>query len=199
MSTPQKINLRFTVVAGLIIVAALSRMIPHMLNFSPLGAIGLFGAAYFSKRWQALLIPVIAIWISDLFINNIIYANTHPAFTWFYNGFYWQYGTYLLITIAGFFIFKKVTLPRILTGAFVSTLLFFLITNFACWPGNPMYTQNFSGLMSCFAAGIPFLKGTLLGDLFYSGVLFGTFALLQQKLPSLQLRRSVDLQGSMFE
>ena len=189
MSVQNKINLRFTVVAGLIVIAALSRMIPHMFNFSPLGAIGLFGAAYFRKKWQALLIPLAAIWLSDLFINNVIYADTHSLFTWFYHGFYWQYGTYLLITITGFIIFKKVNLPRILTGAFISTLLFFLITNFACWPGNPTYTQDFNGLMACYTAGFPFLKGTLLGDLFYSGVLFGLFALLQQQLPVLKLRR----------
>lgn len=196
MSTPQKINLRYSVVAGLILIAALSRMIPHMFNFSPLGAIGLFGAAYFNKRWQALLIPIVAIWLSDLFINNVVYADTHPAFTWFYNGFYWQYGTYLLITIAGFFLLKKVTLPRILSGALFSTLLFFLVTNFACWPGNTRYTQDINGLMACYAAGIPFLKGTVLGDLFYSGVLFGTFALLMQRIPALQLRRSANVRGN---
>lgn len=194
-----KINLRFGILVCLIVLAALSRVVPHMLNFSPLGAIGLFGAAYFSKKWQALLVPIAAIWLSDLFINNVVYASTHPSFTWFYNGFYWQYGTYILITIAGFFIFKKVTLPRILVGVLTSTLLFFLVTNFACWPGNPLYAQNFSGLMSCFAAGIPFLKGTLLGDLFYSGVLFGSFALLQQNVPALRLSRPIHVYGGMAE
>lgn len=193
MSTSQKINIRFSVVAGLILLAAFSRMIPHMLNFSPLGAIGLFGAAYFSKKWQALIIPLAAIWLSDLFINNVVYADTHSTFIWLYNGFYWQYGTYLLITILGFFIFKKVTLPRIITGVLTSTLLFFLITNFACWPGSTLYAPDFNGLMTCYAAGIPFLKGTLLGDLFYSGVLFGSFALLRQNMPALALTRNMEV------
>ena len=198
MSTSQKINIRFSVVAGLILLAAFSRMIPHMINFSPLGAIGLFGAAYFSKKWQALLLPVAAIWLSDLFINNVIYAQYNPSFVWLYKGFYWQYGTYLLITIIGFFIFKKVTLPRILTGVLTSSLSFFLVTNFACWPGNTLYAQNFGGLISCYTAGIPYLKGTLLGDLFYSGVLFGTFALLRQNMPALQLRHSINLEGDLL-
>lgn len=193
MSTSKKINLRFSILVSLILLAAFSRLIPHMLNFSPIGAICLFGAAYFSKKWQALLIPVASIWLSDLFINNVIYAQYNPSFVWLYRGFYWQYGTYLLITITGFAILKKVILPRIIAGALTSTALFFLITNFACWPGNPMYSQNFNGLMTCFAAGIPFLKGTLLGDLFYSGVLFGTFALIQQKIPALQVHRPIDL------
>lgn len=157
-----------------------------MPNFSPLGAIGLFGAAHFSKKWQAFLIPIAATWLSDLFINNVIYAQYYPSFTWFYDGFYWQYGTYLLITLAGIFIFKKINTQRVLAGALTSTALFFLITNFGCFPGNPSYPQNISGLMACYAAGIPFLKGTFLGDLFYSGVLFGTFALLQQRFSVLR-------------
>ena len=51
--TEKKINLRFTVLVALILLCAFSRMIPHMPNFSPLGAIGIFGAAYFTKKWQA--------------------------------------------------------------------------------------------------------------------------------------------------
>ena len=190
MSASQKLNPRFGVLTVLILLAAFSRIIPHPLNFSPLGAIGLFGAAYFSQKWQALLIPIAATWLSDLFINNVIYGQYYPSFTWFSSGFYWQYGTYLLITVVGFFLFKnKVTLPRILTGSLLSTAFFFGITNFACWPGSTMYSQDANGLMACYVAGVPFLQGTLLGDLFYSGVLFGAFALLQQWAPTLKMKR----------
>jgi hypothetical protein len=191
MSTSQKLSLRFSVIATLILMAAFSRVIPHMPNFSPLGAIGLFGAAHFSKRWQALLIPIAATWLSDLYINNVLYHQYYPQFTWFSSGFYWVYGTYLLITVVSFFIFRRdVTAPRVLVGALTATALFFLITNFACWPGNPAYPQDFSGLLACYAAGIPFLKGTLYGDLFYSAALFGSFALLQQNVPALRLRKA---------
>jgi hypothetical protein len=183
----KKITLRFAVLALIILLAAFSRLIPHMPNFSPLGAMSLFGAAYFSKKWQAFLIPIAATWISDLFIINVLYSQYYPSFTFFYEGFYWQYGCYLLITFVAFFILKKVTPSRILLGALTSTMLFFLITNFGCFPGNPNYPQTINGLMTCYAAGIPFLKGTLLGDLFYAGVLFGSFALLQQKFTILKL------------
>jgi uncharacterized protein DUF6580 len=183
----QKINFRFAVVAALILLAAFSRIIPHMPNFSPLGAIGLFGAAYFTKKWQAFLIPIGATWLSDLFINNVIYAQYYPTFTWFSEGFYWMYGSYLLITLAGLFIFKKITVQRVLAGALTSTVIFFLITNFACFPSNPTYPQNFNGLVTCYAVGIPFLKGTLLGDLFYSVVLFGAFALAEKKFSVLKI------------
>ena len=185
--TEQKINLRFSVLTALILICAFSRIIPHMPNFSPLGAIGLFGAAYFTKKWQAFLIPIAATWFSDLFINNVIYGQYYTEFTWFYEGFYWQYGSYLIITLVSVFILKKINTKRMVLGALTSTAIFFLISNFGCWIGSPTYPQNIGGLMTCYAAGIPFLKGTLLGDLFYSGALFGFFALAQYKFPVLRL------------
>jgi hypothetical protein len=82
---------------------------------------------------------------------------------------------------------NKINIPKVLTGTLASTAIFFLVSNFGCWIGSTTYPQNFGGLITCYAAGIPFLKGTLLGDLFYSGVLFGTFALAQYKFPVLRL------------
>ena len=102
-------------------------------------------------------------------------------------GFYWQYGSYLLITLAGIFILKKIDIKNLIFASLTSTAIFFIVTNFGCWPGNPLYTQDLPGLITCYAAGIPFLKGTLLSDLFYSGVLFGAFYLLEQKFPQLKI------------
>lgn len=185
----KKINLRFSILVLMILLAAFSRIIPHMPNFSPLGAIGLFGAAYFVKKWQAFLIPIAATWLSDLFINNVIYAQYYPKFTWFYQGFYWQYGSYLLIALAGIFIFRKINPQRVIVGALTSTAIFFLVSNFGVWAGGTMYPRNFGGLMTCYVAGIPFLKGTLFGDLFYSGALFGAFALAQKQFPVLRIEK----------
>ena len=179
-------NVRLGVLIALILAAAFSRTIPHMPNFSPLGAIGLFGAAYLLKKWQAFLIPFAATWLSDLFINNVIYAKYYPTFTWFYPGFIWQYGTYLLITLAGIFIFKRITPLRVLAAILASTTLFFLITNFGAWPGEPTYSQDFQGLLSCYVAGLPYLKGTLLGDFFYVIVLFSIFTFMQKQFPPLR-------------
>lgn len=103
----QKINIRISVLVAIILLAAFSRLIPHMPNFSPLGAIGLFGVAHFAKKWRAFFIPIAATWLSDLFINNVVYAQYYPEFTWFYSGFYWQYGSYLLITLAGLLFSEK--------------------------------------------------------------------------------------------
>ena len=183
--TTEKVNIRFIVLVAFILIAAFSRMIPHPLNFSPLGAIGIFGAAHFSKKWHALIAPLAATWLSDLFINNIIYVKYYPEFTWISSGFYWQYGAYVLIVLAGFIIMKKVNTATVFTGALASSAIFFLVSNFGCWPGSS-YPQNMGGLMECYAAGVPFLKNTLLSDLFFAGVLFGGFALAQKQVPSLR-------------
>lgn len=182
-----KIKLQFGFLIAIIVLAAFSRIIPHMPNFSPLGAIGLFGAAHFDKKWKAFLIPIAATWLSDLFINNVIYAQYYPQFTWFYEGFYWQYGSYLLITFAGLIIFNKISVSKVLLGGLASTTIFFTVSNFGCWLGSTFYPQNFTGLTACYVAGIPFLTGTLLGDLFYSVVLFGGYYLLQSKISFFKL------------
>ncbi len=185
--SPTQVRTRFFVLSALIFAAAFSRVIPHMPNFSPLGAIALFGAGYFARRWQAFVIPLTATWLSDLFINNVIYAKYYPDFTWFYQGFYWQYSSYSLISLVGILIFTKVTPLRILASALSSTTIFFLITNFSAWPGEPSYTQDLQGLIDCYVAGLPYLKGTLLGDLFYATLLFSGFTILQRKYPSLRV------------
>lgn len=187
MTTTNKITLRTSVIALLILLAAFSRIIPHMPNFSPLGAICLFGAAHLKQKWQVFLIPLAAAWLSDLFINNVIYGAYYPEFTWFYGGFYWQYGTYLLIIGIALLIFKEVNLKRIVGGSLMATAVFFLFTNFGVWLGSATYPQNMAGLMQCYAMGIPFLKGTLSGDLFYVAALFGSFALLQRRYAYLKL------------
>jgi hypothetical protein len=181
-----KVTLQFYIVVLLIAVAAVSRVVPHAYNFSPLGAIALFGAAYFSQRWLAFAIPLLAAFFSDLYLNNIVYATSEGAFVWFYQGFYWVYGAYALTVLLGFFVFTKVSVGRVGVGALVGAVLFYLVTNFACWPGSSLYSQDLGGLMTCMAAGIPFFKGTLAGNVLYSIVLFGAYHLLSIRFPQLK-------------
>ena len=182
-----KINLRISIIASLIFIVALSRLFPIMHNFSALGALGLFGAAFFKRKSLAFIIPIVAIWVSDVLVNNILYSSYYPTFTWFYEGFYWQYGSYLLIAGLGLLLFKKVTPSRVAFGALGATAIFFLISNFGSWASSSMYPKTIAGLMSSYAAGIPFIKGTLLGNLIYSTILFSSFALLQKRFPALQI------------
>ncbi len=183
-----KIRVQFGVLSIMILSAAFCRMVPHMLNFSPLCAIGLFGAAHFTQKWKAFLVPLLATWLSDLFINNVLYASYNPVFVWFYSGFYWQYGAYVLVILLGIGLFKNnITLPKLVGSAIASSVLFFLISNFGSWLNNPIYTKDLAGLLTCYAAGVPFYQGTLLGDLFYSTILFGAYYVLQHKVSILKL------------
>ncbi|HEY8399702.1 MAG TPA: DUF6580 family putative transport protein [Cytophagaceae bacterium] len=187
MENQKKVNLRVGVLITLILLAAFSRLIPHPLNFSPLGAIALFGAAHFSRKWQAFLIPLAATLISDFFITKFIYAG---EYNWLYEGFYWQYICYVAIFALGFVLFSKVTLSRVLFGAVGASILFFVISNFGTWASMSLYPKSIEGLMACYTAAIPFYANTLLGDLVYSGVLFGSFALLQYRFPVLKLSKA---------
>lgn len=186
-TSSSKLTIQTGAVAFIVLLAAFSRIIPHMPNFSPLGGIALFGAAHFSKKWLAFLIPLVAVWLSDLFINNVIFAHYYSEFTFFYSGFYWQYGSFLLIGLIGTFLFKKINTQRVLGGLAVSSTLFFLITNFGVWAGGTMYAPTLSGLMACYAAGLPFLQGTVAGDLVYTTSLFGGYYLLQRNFNVFQI------------
>lgn len=182
-----KVNPRFWSVVLLILIVTLSRAIPHMPNFSPMNSICLFAATYCLKEWQKYLIPILCIWLSDVYITNVIYGQYYDSFVWLYDGFYWQYATYAFIVLLGGIVITKVKVKRVLGAAILSSILFFIITNFGVWFSGNFYPKNVEGLVACYIAGIPFFKGTLLGDLFYSSLMFGVFELAQKRFPILKL------------
>ena len=170
----KKIKLTYIGVIALILFASFTRIIPHMPNFTPIGAMALFGGAYLSNKYYAFIIPILSLWLSDLIINNFIF-NYYDQFTWFYPGFIWQYASFGIIILMGYFLLKKITLKKVLMSSIGSSLIFFVITNFGVWASGSMYPLNINGLISCFVLAIPFYKGTLLGFLFYSSFLFVVF------------------------
>ncbi len=185
----KKLNLQTGVLSIIILLAAFTRIMPHPPNFSPMAAIGLFGAAHFAKKWQAFFIPLIGIWVSDLVINNYVYSSSSSNFVWFYSGFYWQYMSYILIIFAGLFIFNRgISLTKTVGGMISSSGIFFLVSNFGVWAGGTMYPKNFGGLITCYAAGVPFIHNTIISDVLFTTVLFGTYYLLQVEYFSLKIK-----------
>ena len=83
------------------------------------------------------------------------------------------------------FLAQKNKTTNVIGASLSASVIFFLVSNFGCWPGNPSYTQDFSGLATCYAAGIPFFWNTIGGDLFYSAVMFGIFELAKYRFPVL--------------
>lgn len=160
---------------GIIFIAAFSRILPHPYNFSPIVAMGIFGAAFFERKWLAFVVPFFALFLSDLVLNNLVYAHINPSFTLFYKGFYWQYIAYAIIIGAAIFTMKSVTVKNTIGTSLFASILFFVFSNLGVWATSGMYAPNWSGLATCYAAAIPFFPATLIGDLFYCGILFGAY------------------------
>ena len=182
-----KFNPRFGMIALMIVAAAASRFMPHPPNFTPIAGMGLFGAAYFAKKYWAYLIPFLALWGSDLILNNVVYAEFQNGFTWITANSLWTFLAFGLIIFMGSNILKKISFPKVLGASVAGSLIFFLISNFGSWYAYGMYPLNASGLMMAYEAGLPFFWNTLAGDLVYVSVLFGGFELAKDIYPSLAL------------
>ena len=178
----KKIQLNYLGIIILIFIASFSRLIPHIPNFTPIGAIALFGGAYFKNKFHAFLIPISSLFISDLIINNLFLSNYFEKFTLIYSGFLWQYSSFILIILIGIFSLRKFNFKKLLISTIASSLVFFIITNFGVWISGSLYPLNISGLITCYILAIPFFKGTLLGFLFYSSFLFGAFEFFKSRL-----------------
>ena len=180
-----KINISYVVIISLILFASFTRIIPHMPNFTPIGAMALFGGAYLKNKYHALIIPIASLWISDLIINNFIFS-FYSDFTWFYPGFLWQYASFILIIIVGYFFLKKLNFKNVFISTIFSSVLFFIITNLGVWLSGTMYSLDLQGLITCYFMALPFFKGTVLGFICYSTFLFSTLELSKYKFQTLK-------------
>lgn len=187
MMKKEKLTLRFGVITLIVLFAALSRLIPHPSNFAPIGAVALFGAAYYSKRYLAFAIPIFSMWVSDLIINNVVYSAYFDHFVWFYRGSVFTYGAFVLIVIMGMFSLKTIQVSNLAYSALAASVIFFIISNFGVWLSSGMYPHTFGGLTACYAAGIPFFHNAILGDVIYTGAMFGAFEWCVRRVPELGL------------
>jgi hypothetical protein len=161
----------------LTVAAALLRLAPHPPNFTPVGSVALFGGAKL-RGWQAYLVPLLAMAITDPIRSWM--EGGYPAYSW---STLIIYGSFLLSVILGrVFLRRSASVPRIASVAVLGSLQFYLLTNFAVWAGaHTLYAHTWAGLTECYIAALPFFGRALLADLFYTGVLFSAYALLQRK------------------
>jgi len=181
---------RTLVLVGLVLVAALSRLVPHLPNCTALGALAVFGAAYFRPRWLAFAVPLAAWFLSDVALEFTYrfgllggwLANSRG----FYSNMWVVYATITLIAALAMILQRKRSLLTTSASVLAGSLIFFVITNFAVWVGSTLYPQTAAGLVTCYTAAIPFFHYTMLGDVCFATALFGGFALLQRAYPALQ-------------
>jgi len=166
-------NARILILLSAIAAAAALRLVPHPPNFSPIDAMALFSGAYLGRRALAFAAPLGALLLSDLVLG-------------FYSGMWVQYLAVGLVVLLSWLALRRVSPLRIGVAAVASSVLFFVVTNFAVWLLSGMYPSTLPGLAACYVAAIPFFQNTVAGDLFYSGLLFGGFALLERAVPALR-------------
>jgi hypothetical protein len=163
---------KFWILTLMVFATAFARLIPHPPNFAPIAAMALFGGAYFNKKWAAFLVPISAMFITDLILG-------------FHETMWAVYLSFAFIVTLGMLIIKQKKVGNIFFASVTASVMFFIITNFGVWLSTPYYAKSGTGLAACFTAAIPFFHQTLLSDLFFVTILFGLFELAKTKYPVL--------------
>jgi hypothetical protein len=173
---------RFVVLASMILAAATSRLIPHPPNFTPIGAMALFGGACYASRRAAFLVPLGAMLLSDLAIGLMsrdLWRGLHALIPIIY-------GSFAVAVCLGFWLRHRRRILPIAGTVLASSVLFFVVSNLAVWVVSSWYPKTWGGLVACYVAALPFFRSTLLGDALYASVLFGGLALAEHKVPALR-------------
>ena len=152
-----------------VVLTVLLRLLPHPWNVTPIGAMFLFSGATFQRKTSSLLVPLLALVISDIVVIQVLYGGQHP---WF-SPFTWL--GFVSIGLVGWALRANLSPSRLLSASLTGSLLFFLISNFGVWASGDLYPRTWSGLLACYAAAIPFFRNTVLGDLFYVILMFGSY------------------------
>jgi hypothetical protein len=188
--TLQKINTRNAILILMIVAATAIRLVtykfPYVLsNFNPIGAIALFGGAYFTDKWKAYLIPLFALFVSDIFLNRLYSGN-------------WMILDYSSIMVYVFFVIvvfmgsliKKATVLNVFAASLIAVVLHWLLTDL---PFGNLYPHTLAGYGQSLVAAIPFEKNMLYGDIVFCAILFGGFELAKSKYTVLRTNREIAL------
>ncbi|MCS6866907.1 MAG: DUF6580 family putative transport protein [Gemmataceae bacterium] len=162
---------RIVCLAVLMLVAVVARLIPHPPNFTPIGALAMFGGASCADRRLGFFLPLVPLVISDCFLGLHILM---PV----------VYGSFAINVLLGRWLRSHRTVLSIAAVTFLGSLQFFLVTNFACW--LLWYPHTLEGLVACYVAALPFFHNTLLGDAVFVTALFGGLALAERVIPAIR-------------
>lgn len=182
MKTAEKNNISWIIGGSLILAAAFSRLIPHPYNFSPIAGMALLGGATIGRKAWAFILPVGALFLSDLAFQ--LFTGVPGFYGW---GQVVNYGAFALIVVLGMTLLRRIRVQNIILASVAASALFFVLSNFGVWlfaGGMPPYTHDGAGLLNTFLLGIPFFGNTVAGDLVYTGLLFGAYTAIAGLLAS---------------
>jgi len=186
----QKIKTRNTVLVLMILGAVAIRFVTYyaslgnlvaISNFTPVGAVALFGGTYFTDKWKAYLVPLGALFISDMVLNYLYSSRIIID----YSATFWVYLSFAIIVFIGTRI-KKVNFLPVGAASVLSVVIFWLLTDFPWLYGGALYPHTLLGYEQSLIAAIPFQKNMLLGDVVFGLILFGGFELAKNKYSALR-------------
>lgn len=168
----------------IIFSAVLIRLFPHAPNFAPIAAMALFGGTYLNKK-VSLFIVFATMLISDYlllyfhpFSSHLVnFSKFYSPLSMFHSTTLFVYGSFFVVALIGIWLQSHKNFKNILAASLFSSILFFLMTNFGVW-AQGAYSRDITGLWQSYVMGIPFFRYTLIGDLLYVGLFFGTFELV---------------------
>lgn len=153
----------------LVTIGVAGRLLPHLWNATPIVAIALFAGVYLGARY-AIILPLAVMLITDFFIGFYQFEVMLAV-----------YGSFALVGLIGYLIRKVKSAPVVVLSSMVSSILFYLVTNWAVWQFSPLYQKAFAGLLVSYTAAIPFFRHMFFGDLVYTVALFGAYELVMSK------------------
>jgi hypothetical protein len=169
----EEIIFRTMLIVGMILFAAIMRIVPHPSNLTPVGAMALFSGAVIRNRVMAFVFPLLAMLVGDFFIGFHILM---PV----------VYVSFVISTAIGFWVREHRSAVRVCGVVLLGAIQFFLITNLGVWMFLNSYPKTFAGLMTCYVAGVSFFWNTLTGDACFSALLFGGLFLAERVFPALR-------------
>ncbi|HBB36858.1 MAG: hypothetical protein UX02_C0003G0058 [Candidatus Moranbacteria bacterium GW2011_GWC1_45_18] len=157
-------------VSAVVLLLAASRLLKHPYNFTPITAMSIFAGCYLRKNW-GLVFPLGGMLVSDFFIGFYDWKLMAAVYAGIAISFY-----------IGWYLRKKITWNRVIFAALISSLLFFVVSNFAVWLFYQWYPHTLAGLNQCFILALPFFKNSLAGDLIYTGAIFAAYEFSFRKI-----------------
>ncbi|MES2448437.1 MAG: DUF6580 family putative transport protein [Bacteroidota bacterium] len=173
------------IIIGQRVIAPLSPDFALIANFSGLGAVAIFGGAYFKNNLNGFILPILVLFLSDLGLTLTMGLDYG-----FYQGWYYTYIAFILMVLVGRFYINKVNVQNVLGASLIAVFIHWIVSDFGVWLGSTYYPQTLAGFWLCLVKAIPFERNFLFGTLGYATLMFGAFEALKSKYGALVLSKA---------